>query len=152
MRRQSTRRMLVAQKRRQEYKDVLRRRKICRKQERWFYQWWLRTSDVTPELWHIEKLRWRVKLIGNLPGQRRLVQGMPIDITWDGGEWLVSEIFYHMHTVAPTIHKALTRFRQLLCDYLDGLSEREDRLSQDLRDQLAYLRELIEEQQYNGTR
>jgi hypothetical protein len=87
----------------------------------------------------------RIALVGPLPGNRRLTKPLIVRVVWDNEYWLVTEPTYHIHTVGPTVRKAVAQFRHLLCDYLDGLNDREDRLSQHLTDQLAYLREMIQE-------
>ena len=142
---QSTRRMVVAQKRIQQNKDVLRRPITIHKQQAWFMYWWHYAPDIESYLWHYSKLAWQVKLTGPLPGNKRLVQGLPVDIVWDSGEWLVSETFYRIHATGPTISKAVASFRRILPQYLDGLTKREKDLGPQTQEQLAYLREMIED-------
>jgi hypothetical protein len=112
-----------------------------------FWHWFLGSTDAPyPRRSPISigHLSWKAEIQGSLPGNRRLAKPFKVRVTWDHHEWLVSDPAYHMHTVGPTISKAVAGFRALLCDYLEGLSEREDRsMSQPLQDQLAYLREMI---------
>jgi hypothetical protein len=140
--------MAVAQKRLARGEDVLRRPVIFSKAEIYFWDWFVSTQEgmfewIEPgEKWSL----WKVALTGPLPGNRRLAKQLVVDVTWDG-EWVVSEPLYSIHSGAPTLRKAMARFRRIFSGYLDSLSEHEDRpMSQWLIDQLAYLREMIHEE------
>jgi len=138
MRVQSKRRMFVAARRK-------------RKEE--FLDWYLTSEDLVFSInlsGNSSYTFLEVVILGSLPGNRKLAKPLRIHIRWDGepldGEWLVSEPLFSMHSAAPTLAEAMIGFRRIFNGYLDGLSEHEDRpMAQHLHNQLAYLREMIEE-------
>lgn len=66
-----------------------------------------------------------------------------VKIDDDDGEYVVTELKYHMHGEGSTIPKAIEAFRRIFSGYLDILSEEEDNLSSYLYEQLEYLRSAI---------
>ncbi|OLD63925.1 MAG: hypothetical protein AUF65_00825 [Chloroflexi bacterium 13_1_20CM_50_12] len=144
MRVQSKRRKQVAQKRQRQGKDVLRR-PITFSTECIYLWHWALNAPFDEYSW-ISPSSHEVGLFGSLPDNRQLAKPLTVNVTWDSGEWLVSEPIYHMHAAGSTISKAVASFRHIFSRYLDVLSEHEDRpMSQHLHDQLAYLREMIQE-------
>jgi hypothetical protein len=69
------------------------------------------------------------------------LQTYPIIV--DDGEYVVTELKYHMHGEGSTIPEAIEAFRRIFLGYLDILSEEEDNLSSYLYEQLEYLRSAI---------
>jgi len=66
-----------------------------------------------------------------------------VKIEDDDGEYVVTELKYHMHGEGSTIPVAIEAFRRIFSGYLDILSEEEDNLSSYLYEQLEYLRSAI---------
>ena len=66
-----------------------------------------------------------------------------VKIEDDDGEYVVTELKYHMHGEGSTIPEAIEAFRRIFSGYLDILSEEEDNLSSYLYEQLEYLRSAI---------
>jgi hypothetical protein len=58
-------------------------------------------------------------------------------------EFVITEAKYYMHGVGKTVPDAVEAFKRILLQYLDGLTERENRLSPWVHEQLAYLRSVI---------
>jgi hypothetical protein len=58
-------------------------------------------------------------------------------------EFVVTETKYYMHGVGETVPEAIVTFMRIVSQYLDGLTEREDRLSPWMQEQLEYLRSVI---------
>ncbi|HWS83975.1 MAG TPA: hypothetical protein VN207_06920 [Ktedonobacteraceae bacterium] len=90
-----------------------------------------------------------IPLIGALPGGRELARPIVVRIVeedceeGEDREFLVTEPEYHIHAVGATMPEALEAFRRIFSGYLDGLTEREERLSPYMRGQLEYLRSVI---------
>jgi hypothetical protein len=82
-------------------------------------------------------------IAGPLPGRRWLTYPIVIKIEDDDGEYVVTELKYHMHGEGSTIPEAIEAFRRIFSGYLDLLSEEEDNLSSYLYEQLEYLRSAI---------
>jgi hypothetical protein len=82
-------------------------------------------------------------LIGQLPGGRRLVSPIVVKVEDDCGEFVVSDLKYHIHGEGPTIPEAIEAFKRIFSGYLDVLSEEENNLSPYMHEQLAYLRSSI---------
>jgi hypothetical protein len=82
-------------------------------------------------------------IAGSLPGRRWLAYPIIVKIEDDDGEYLVTELKYHMHGEGSTIPEAIEAFRRIFSGYLDVLSEEEDNLSSYLHEQLEYLRSAI---------
>jgi len=125
--------------------NVLRRRIHFGLEDMSFWHWVVFAPD--DEYAWFSFLPRQVGLVGSLPNNRRLTKPFPVSLTHDNGEWLASDPVYSMHAVGPRIHEAVAKFRHILSDYLDILSEHQGPMSQHLRDQLAYLQEMIEETQ-----
>lgn len=75
--------------------------------------------------------------------RRRLSHPIIVKIEDDDGEFVVSELKYHIHGVGPTIQEAIEAFKRIFSGYLDILSEEEDNLSPYMYEQLEYLRSAI---------
>lgn len=84
-----------------------------------------------------------LSVAGTLPGRRWLTCPIVVKIEDDDGEYVVTELKYHMHGEGPTIPEAIEAFRRIFSGYLDLLSEEEDNLSSYLHEQLEYLRSAI---------
>ena len=90
-----------------------------------------------------------IPLIGVLPRGRELARPIVVRIVeedceeGEDREFLVTELEYHIHAVGATIPEALEAFRRIFSGYLDGLTEREGRLSPYMHGQLEYLRSVI---------
>ena len=82
-------------------------------------------------------------IIGSLPGRRWLAYPIGLKIEDDDGEYVVTELKYHMHGEGSTISEAIEAFRRIFSGYLDLLSEEDDNLSSYLYEQLEYLRSAI---------
>jgi len=82
-------------------------------------------------------------IAGLLPGRRWLTYPIVVKIEDDDGEYVVTELKYHMHGEGSTIPEAIEAFRRIFSGYLDLLSEEEDNLSSYLYEQLEYLRSAI---------
>lgn len=80
---------------------------------------------------------------GSLPGGRRLIRPLRVEVEYDDGEVIVSEPLFHMHAVAPTEAEATNAFKRIFSGYLDSLTRREKTLGPQLYDQLNYLRSII---------
>ncbi len=84
-----------------------------------------------------------LSIAGSLPVRRWLTYPIVVKIEDDDGEYVVTELKYHMHGEGSTIPEAIEAFRRIFSGYLDILSEEEDNLSSYLREQLEYLRNAI---------
>ncbi len=84
-----------------------------------------------------------LSIAGSLPGRRWLTYPIVVKIEDDDGEYVVTELKYHMHGEGSTISEAIEAFRRIFSGYLDILSEEEDNLSSYLHEQLEYLRSAI---------
>ncbi len=84
-----------------------------------------------------------VSITGPLPGGRWLTYPIVVKIEDDEGEFVITELKYHMHGEGSTIPEAIEAFRRIFSGYLDILSEEEDNLSSYLHEQLEYLRSAI---------
>jgi predicted RNase H-like HicB family nuclease len=84
-----------------------------------------------------------LSIAGSLPGRRWLTYPIVIKIEDDDGEYVVTELKYHMHGEGSTIPEAIEAFRRIFSGYLDILSEEENNLSSYLHEQLEYLRSAI---------
>ena len=84
-----------------------------------------------------------LSIAGSLPGRRWLTYPIVVKIEDDDGEYVVTELKYHMHGEGSTIPEAIEAFRRIFSGYLDILSEEEDNLSSYLHEQLEYLRSAI---------
>ena len=82
-------------------------------------------------------------IAGFLPGRRWLTYPIVVKIEDDDGEYVVTELKYHMHGEGATIPEAIGAFRRIFSGYLELLSEEEDNLSSYLHEQLEYLRSAI---------
>ncbi len=82
-------------------------------------------------------------IAGSLPGRRWFTYPIVVKIEDDDGEYVVTELKYHMHGEGSTIPEAIEAFRRIFSGYLDLLSEEEDNLSSYLYEQLEYLRSAI---------
>jgi hypothetical protein len=82
-------------------------------------------------------------IAGSLPGRRWLIYPIVVKIEDDDGEYVITELKYHMHGEGSTIPEAIEAFRRIFSGYLDLLSEEEDNLSSYLHEQLEYLRSAI---------
>lgn len=80
---------------------------------------------------------------GQLPGGRWLSHPIIVKIEDDDGEFVVSELKYHMHGEGSTILEAIEAFKRIFSGYLDILSEEENNLSSYMYEQLEYLRSAI---------
>ena len=80
---------------------------------------------------------------GQLPGGRRLSNHIIVKLEDDDGEFVVSELKYHMHGEGATIPEAIEAFKRIFSGYLDVLSEEEGNLSSYMHEQLEYLRSVI---------
>ena len=84
-----------------------------------------------------------LSIAGSLPGRRWLTYPIVVKIEDDDGEYVVTELKYHIHGEGSTIPEAIEAFRRIFSGYLDILSEEEDNLSSYLHEQLEYLRSAI---------
>jgi len=84
-----------------------------------------------------------LSIAGSLPGRRWLTYPIVVKIEDDDGEYVVTELKYHMHGEGSTIPEAIEAFRRIFSGYLDILSEEEDNLNSYLHEQLEYLRSAI---------
>jgi hypothetical protein len=84
---------------------------------------------------------------GQLPGGRWLSHPIIVKIEDDYGEFVVSELKYHMHGEGSTIAEAIEAFKRIFSGYLDILSEEENNLSSYMYEQLEYLRSAIRTEQ-----
>ena len=84
-----------------------------------------------------------ISIGGRLPDGRWLSHPIIVKIEDDDGEFVVSELKYHMHGEGPTIPEAIEAFKRIFSGYLDILSEEEDNLSSYMFEQLEYLRSAI---------
>jgi len=66
-----------------------------------------------------------------------------VKIEDDDGEYVTSELKYHIHGEGPTIPQAIEAFKRISSGYLDILSEEEDNLSLYMYEQLKYLYSVI---------
>lgn len=80
---------------------------------------------------------------GQLPEGRWFTRPVTVKIEDDDGEFVVSELNYHIHGEGPTIAEAIEAFKRIFSEYLDMLSEEEDNLSSYMHEQLEYLRSAI---------
>lgn len=92
-----------------------------------------------------------LSIAGSLPGRRWLTYPIVVKIEDDDGEYIVTELKYHMHGEGSTIPEAIEAFRRIFSGYLDILSEEEDNLSSYLHEQLEYLRKIIQTNRPPGT-
>lgn len=81
-----------------------------------------------------------ISIGGQLPGGRWLSHPIIVKIEDDDGEFVVSELKYHMHGEGPTTLEAIEAFKRIFSGYLDILSEEENNLSPYMYEQLEYLR------------
>ena len=93
-------------------------------------------SDTRPTIF--------LSIAGSLLGRRWLTYPIIVKIEDDDGEYVVTELKYHMHGEGSTIPEAIEAFRRIFSGYLDILSEEEDNLSSYLHEQLEYLRNAIQ--------
>jgi hypothetical protein len=84
-----------------------------------------------------------LSIAGSLPDRRWLTYPIVVKIEDDDGEYVVTELKYHMHGEGSTIPEAIEAFRRIFSGYLDILSEEEDNLSPYLHEQLEYLHSAI---------
>ncbi len=77
---------------------------------------------------------------GQLPGGRWLSHPIIVKIEGDDGEFVISELKYHMHGEGSTLPDAIEAFKRIFSGYLDILLEEENNLSSYLYEQLKYLR------------
>jgi len=82
-------------------------------------------------------------IAGSLPGRRWFTHPIVVKVEDDDGEYVVTELKYHMHGEGSTISEAIEAFRRIFSGYLDLLSEEDDNLSSYLYEQLEYLRSAI---------
>lgn len=82
-------------------------------------------------------------IAGFLAGRRWLTYPIVVKIEDDDGEYVVTELKYHIHGEGSTLPEAIEAFRRVFSGYLDILSEEEDNLSSYLHEQLEYLRSAI---------
>lgn len=82
-------------------------------------------------------------LTGALDGQRWLAHPIAVFIYTDEEETVVTEPRYHIHGYGDTVEQAKSDFRTVLSDSLDILAEDEKDLDSYLREQLAYLRQVV---------
>lgn len=80
---------------------------------------------------------------GSLPGGRKLIRPLRVEVEYEDGEVIVSEPRFHMHAVAPTEAEGINAFKRIFSGYLDSLTRREKTLGPQLYDQLNYLRSMI---------
>jgi hypothetical protein len=80
---------------------------------------------------------------GPLPGGKRLILPLIVQIEEDDGEILVSEPHFSMHASGYTIAEAISHFKRVLSEELDLLSADEEKLGPRLQAQLQYLRKAI---------
>ena len=84
-----------------------------------------------------------VSIGGHLSVRKWLTHPIVVKIEDDEGEFVVSELKYHMHGEGSTIPVAIDAFKRIFSGYLDILSEEEDNLSSYMYQQLEYLRSAI---------
>ncbi len=84
-----------------------------------------------------------ITIAGSLPDRRWLTYPIVVKIEDDDGEYVVTELKYHIHGEGSTIPEAIEAFRRIFSEYLDLLSDEEDNLSSYLYEQLEYLRSAI---------
>lgn len=116
-RKQSARRMLVAQKRQHEYKDVLRRRRTYSKQLKWFWHWFRNKADNKIFLYSYDRSRpfQEIGIRGILPEYRAII----VRISYVVDHWLIiSDAPYHTYTTGATINKAIMNFRHLMQEFV----------------------------------
>ncbi len=83
-----------------------------------------------------------------MPEERWFTHPIIVKIEDDDGEFVVSELKYHIHGEGPTIPEAIEAFKRVFSEYLDMLSEEEDNLSSYMYEQLEYLRSAITNPSY----
>jgi hypothetical protein len=84
-----------------------------------------------------------ISIGGQLSEKRRLTHPIIVKIEDDDGEFVVSELKYHIHGEGSTIREAIDAFKRIFSGYLDILSEEENNLSSFMYEQLEYLRSAI---------
>jgi hypothetical protein len=84
-----------------------------------------------------------IPIAGHLCKGRWLTHPIVVKIEDDDGEFVVSELKYHIHGEGSTIPEAIEAFRRIFSGYLDILAEEEDNLSSYMYEQLEYLRSAI---------
>jgi hypothetical protein len=84
-----------------------------------------------------------ISIGGQLSEKRWLTHPIVVKIEDDDGEFVVSELKYHVHGEGSTIPEAITAFKRIFSGYLDILLEEEDNLSSYMNEQLEYLRSAI---------
>lgn len=84
-----------------------------------------------------------ISIGGPLPDGRWLSHPIIVKIEDDYGEFVVSELKYHIHGEGSTVLEAIEAFKRIFSGYLDILSEEEDNLSIYMHEQLEYLRSAI---------
>src|SRR5439155_19893790 len=84
-----------------------------------------------------------ISIGGHLSQGRRLTHPIVVKIEDDDGEFVVSELKYHMHGEGATIQEAIGAFKRIFSGYLDILLEEENNLSSYMYQQLEYLRSAI---------
>jgi hypothetical protein len=84
-----------------------------------------------------------ISIGGHLSKGRWLTHPIVVKIEEDDGEFVVSELKYHMHGEGSTIPAAIDAFKRIFSGYLDILLEEEDNLSSYMNEQLEYLRSAI---------
>ena len=144
--RQSKRRMLVAQKRLQRYKDVLRPSRLPERDVHRILKQLPDCRDTTGIGWDRVNSAYALTLTGNLRGKYRLAKPLTVLIEWCTDYWLITEPTYFNHTTRKTIPKAVAHFRRCLIDDFEFLDKYERVMSQWLKNELAYFREMIDEQ------
>jgi hypothetical protein len=84
-----------------------------------------------------------ISIGGQLPEGRRLIHPIIVKIEDDDGEFVVSELKYHIHGEGSTILEAIDAFKRIFSGYLYILLEEENNLSSYMYEQLEYLRSAI---------
>jgi hypothetical protein len=97
----------------------------------------------TPSQQSVTQPQLFISIGGQLPEGRRLTHPIIVKIEDDDGEFVVSELKYHIHGEGSTIPKAIDAFKRIFSGYLDILSEEENNLSSFMYEQLEYLRSAI---------
>ena len=87
--------------------------------------------------------RFLTSITGLLPDGKHLIRPLDVVVEYDGGEFLVSEPQFHIHTAGTTLKEALEEFKYVLADELDELTTDEEELGPRLQAELQYLRDLI---------
>lgn len=146
MRKPSTRRALVAQRRMQRPDfDLLRPSRCAHRDLHRILKQLPQCRDVTNLRWSTEQAAYTVTMHGTLVKGRRLAKPLVVSVQWDGSYWLVSEPLFSNHAIGSTIPKAIKRFRRCLVDDFEFLDKHRGPMSQWLQDELEYFRNMIAE-------